>query len=67
MKVSEAVERLRYAVRLNDVGQVNLDEIDLLLASHEALRLAGEAVVQTPATVPPDLRALSLAVEDAGR
>ena len=80
MKVSEAVEQLQVSPIVDDgLCVVTHRALATLLASHEALRLAGENLV---GAFPPDMtgsgvvefgadiddfRALSLAVEDASK
>ena len=79
MKVSEAVFELRDEVETGTMPREVFEAIKTLLASHEALRLAGKSVVQYPleysgvhdhglvALSENEYRALSCAVEEANR
>ena len=80
MKVSEAVERMQVSPIVDDgLCIVTHRDLATLLASHEALRLAGEAVSEEPynpsgiadlgtiVVSRKEYDALSLAVEDASK
>ena len=79
MKVSEAVFELRDEVETGTMSPVRRKQLETLLASHEALRLAGEEILKNPfchsevqkfgtvVMAEKDYLALSLAVEDASK
>lgn len=73
MSVMKAAERMRaevdYVASMESVGVVvKVDDLDALLNSHEALRLAGEKLLANhPGGLQGQWRALSLAVEEASK
>lgn len=73
MKVSEAVFELREEAETGTMSPVRRKQLETLLNSHEALRLAGARLLDAPRPMVSNrvfvdaYDALSLAVEDAGR